>query len=162
VALAARRLSIIDLPGGHKAIHNQDRSLRIVFNGEIYSHRRLHELLAKLGRRFYTWIDTEVIVHAYEEFVDECVKYLNGMFAFALWDVRTRRLVLARDRFGIKPLYYTVLGDEIVFGSELKACLRHPRVERRIDVVTLNEHLSFEYVPTPAPRMKMRVEDRLF
>ena len=149
VGLAARRLSIIDLPGGHQPVHNEDRSIWIVFNGEIYNHERLHRLLAKLGHRFYTRSDTEVVVHAYEEFGDECVKYLNGMFAFALWDAHARRLFLARDRFGIKPLYYTVLGEEIVFGSELKAVLEHPGVERRIDVVALNEYLSFEYVPTP-------------
>jgi asparagine synthase (glutamine-hydrolysing) len=149
VGLAARRLSIIDLPGGHQPVHNEDRSIWIVFNGEIYNHERLRDLLAKLGHRFATRSDTETIVHAYEEFGDECVKYLNGMFAFAIWDGPARRLFLARDRFGIKPLYYTVLGDELVFGSELKSILQHPKVERRIDVVALNEYLSFEYVPTP-------------
>lgn len=149
IALGARRLSIIDLEGGHQPIGNEDRSVWIVFNGEIYNHERLRRLLAKLGHRFRTRADTEVVVHAYEEFGLECVRYLNGMFAFALWDASERRLVLARDRFGIKPLYYTVVGNELVFGSELKALLEHPRVERKIDVVALNEYLSFEYVPTP-------------
>jgi asparagine synthase (glutamine-hydrolysing) len=149
IALAARRLSIIDLEGGHQPIANEDRSIWIVFNGEIYNHERLRDLLAKLGHRFATRADTEVVVHAYEEFGLDCVRYLNGMFAFAIWDANERRLVLARDRFGIKPLYYTVVGSEIVFGSELKALLQHPRVERRVDVVALNEYLSFEYVPTP-------------
>ncbi|MGH9320972.1 MAG: asparagine synthase (glutamine-hydrolyzing) [Vicinamibacteria bacterium] len=149
VGLAARRLSIIDLEGGHQPIHNEDRSAWIVFNGEIYNHRKLRDLLSKLGHRFETRSDTEVIVHAYEEFGADCVRYLNGMFAFALWDQSARRLFLARDRFGIKPLYYTVVSDLLVFASELKAILEHPKVERQIDVVALNEYLSFEYVPTP-------------
>jgi len=100
VGLGARRLSIIDVEGGHQPIQNEDGSLTIVFNGEIYNHETLHALLAKLGYRFSTRSDTEVIVHAYAEFGDECVKYLNGMFAFAIWDARARRLFVARDRFG--------------------------------------------------------------
>ncbi|HSF19620.1 MAG TPA: asparagine synthase (glutamine-hydrolyzing) [Vicinamibacteria bacterium] len=149
IGLSARRLSIIDLEGGHQPIHNEDRSIWIVFNGEIYNYRKLRGLLSKLGHRFATETDTETVVHAYEEFGLECVRYLNGMFAFALWDARERRVVLARDRFGIKPLYYTVVAGELVFASELKAILRHPRVDRQIDVIALNEYLSFEYVPTP-------------
>jgi asparagine synthase (glutamine-hydrolysing) len=149
IALAARRLSIIDLEGGHQPIGNEDGSVWIVFNGEIYNHERLRELLAKLGHRFRTRADTEAVVHAYEEFGLDCVRYLNGMFAFALWDASARRLFLARDRFGIKPLYYTLVSGKLVFASELKAILEHPEVERRIDVVALNEYLSFEYVPTP-------------
>ena len=149
VGLAARRLSIIDVEGGHQPITNEDRSIWIVFNGEIYNHERLRHLLSKLGHRFQTRADTEVVVHAYEEFGPDCVRYLNGMFAFAIWDAPARKLFLARDRFGIKPLYYTLAGEELVFGSELKAILEHPRVERRIDVAALNEYLSFEYVPTP-------------
>jgi asparagine synthase (glutamine-hydrolysing) len=149
VGLAARRLSIIDVEGGHQPIANEDRTIWIVFNGEIYNHERLRLLLSKLGHRFQTRADTEVVVHAYEEFGPDCVRYLNGMFAFAIWDASGRKLFLARDRFGIKPLFYTLVGDELVFGSELKAILQHPRVERRIDVLALNEYLSFEYVPTP-------------
>jgi asparagine synthase (glutamine-hydrolysing) len=149
VGLAARRLAIIDVEGGHQPITNEDRTVWIVFNGEIYNHESLRHLLSKLGHRFQTRADTEVVVHAYEEFGPDCVRYLNGMFAFAIWDAPARKLFLARDRFGIKPLYYTLVGEELVFGSELKAILEHPRVERRIDVVALNEYLSFEYVPTP-------------
>ena len=149
VGLGARRLSIIDVERGHQPVHNEDRSLRIVYNGEIYNHEKLHALLEKLGHRFYTRTDTEAVVHAYEEFGDECVKYLNGMFAFAIWDARRRRLFIARDRFGIKPLHYAVVGNTLVFGSELKSVLKHPGVDRSLDIVALNEYLSFEYVPTP-------------
>ena len=149
VGLGSRRLSIIDVAGGHQPIHNEDRSIWIVFNGEIYNCRQLRALLEKLGHGFYTRTDTETIVHAYEEFGDECVKYLNGMFAFAIWDGSRRRLFLARDRFGIKPLYYAVVNKQLVFASEMKALLEHPSIERRIDFVALNEYLSFEYVPTP-------------
>ena len=149
VGLGARRLSIIDVEGGHQPIHNEDSSIWIVFNGEIYNCRQLQALLEKLGHRFYTRTDTETVVHAYEEFGDECVKYLNGMFAFAIWDHPRRRLFVARDRFGIKPLYYTLVDKKLVFGSELKSILKHPAVERRIDFVAFNEYLSFEYVPSP-------------
>ena len=127
VGLAARRLSIIDVEGGHQPITNEDRTIWIVFNGEIYNHERLRLLLSKLGHRFQTRADTEAVVHAYEEFGPDCVRYLNGMFAFALWDSKARKLFLARDRFGIKPLYYTLVGEELVFGSELKAILEHPQ-----------------------------------
>ena len=149
VGLGARRLSIIDVEGGHQPIHNEDRSIWIVYNGETYNHEQLHSLLDKLGHRFSTRSDTEAVVNAYEEFGDECVKYLNGMFAFAIWDGCNRRLFLARDRFGIKPLYYAVIGKRMVFASEIKSILRHPGVDRSIDFVALNEYLSFEYVPTP-------------
>jgi len=149
VGLGSRRLSIIDLEGGRQPIHNEDETVWIVFNGEIYNFRELRLLLEKLGHHFYTCSDTEAIVHAYEEFGGECVDYLNGMFAFALWDKPRQRLFIARDRLGIKPLYYTQLQGMLVFGSELKAVVAHPTVERRVDLVALNEYLSFEYVPTP-------------
>ena len=149
IGLGARRLSILDVEGGHQPVHNEDRSIWIVYNGEVYNHRELRALLKKLDHRFYTRTDTEVVLHAYEEFGSECVKYLNGMFAFAIWDARKRKLFLARDRFGIKPLHYGFVGDTLVFGSELKAVLKHPGLDRRLDIVALNEYLSFEYVPTP-------------
>jgi asparagine synthase (glutamine-hydrolysing) len=154
VGLGSRRLSIIDLVGGHQPIPNEDQSVWVVFNGEIYNYRQLRSLLKKLGHRFATQCDTEVLVHAYEEFGDECAKYLNGMFAFALWDANERRLLLARDRFGIKPLYYTVAQKHLIFGSELKALLTHPAVEKKIDFVALDEYLSFEYIPTPRTIIK--------
>ncbi|MEW6363798.1 MAG: asparagine synthase (glutamine-hydrolyzing) [Acidobacteriota bacterium] len=149
VGLGNRRLSIIDLEGGHQPIHNEDGTVWVVLNGEIYNYLDLRLVLDRRGHRFYTRSDTETIVHAYEEFGDECLEHLNGMFAFALWDSRSRRLLLARDRMGIKPLYYTLHDGALIFGSELKAILAVPSVPRSLDLVALNEYLSFEYVPTP-------------
>ncbi|MBI3761715.1 MAG: asparagine synthase (glutamine-hydrolyzing) [Chloroflexi bacterium] len=147
--LGIRRLSIIDLTTGAQPIHNEDESLWIVFNGEIYNFPDLKPRLESRGHRFYTQADTEAVIHAYEEYGDDCVCHLNGMFAFAIWDTRRRRLFIARDRAGIKPLYYTQAGGRFIFGSELKAILAHPAVERRIDPISLNQYLSFEYVPAP-------------
>jgi asparagine synthase (glutamine-hydrolysing) len=149
VGLAMRRLSIIDLAGGSQPIYNEDHTVAIVFNGELYNFPILRPRLEALGHRFYTNSDTEVVVHAYEQWGLDCLAEFNGMFAFALWDSRTQRLVMARDRLGIKPLYYTVRGDTLIFASELKAILAHPQVERRVDPLALYEYLSFEYVPTP-------------
>jgi len=149
VALGSRRLSIIDLEGGHQPVHNEDKTIWTVFNGEIYNYRDLTALLERRGHRFYTRSDTEVIVHAYEEFGDEFLQHLNGMFAIAIWDKPRNRLLLARDRTGIKPLYYARHDGALIFGSELKAILEYPGVPRDIDLVALNEYLSFEYVPTP-------------
>lgn len=149
VGLGSRRLAIIDLDGGRQPIHNEDKTIWVVFNGEIYNYPDLTQLLAKRGHRFYTHSDTEVIVHAYEEFGDEFLQHLNGMFALALWDSRQQRLILARDRMGIKPLFYALHDNALIFGSELKTILTYPGMPRSIDLVALNEYLSFEYVPTP-------------
>ncbi|MBN1992337.1 MAG: asparagine synthase (glutamine-hydrolyzing) [Anaerolineae bacterium] len=149
VGLGSRRLSIIDLAGGKQPIHNEDETVWIVFNGEIYNYPDLTRMLERRGHHFYTRSDTEAIVHAYEEFGDEFLQHLNGMFAFALWDTKNQRLLLARDRTGIKPLYYAKYDDALIFGSELKAVLAYPGLPRTIDLVALNEYLSFEYVPTP-------------
>lgn len=149
VGLGSRRLSIIDLAGGRQPITNEDESMWIVFNGEIYNYRELRVYLEKRGHRFRTQADTEVILHLYEEFGDECVQHLNGIFAFAIWDIGRQELFLARDRTGIKPLYYTEANGQLVFGSELKVLLLHPDVRREIDLISLNEYLSFEYVPSP-------------
>lgn len=148
-ALGSRRLSIIDLAGGHQPITNEDRTVWVVFNGEIYNYKDLTQLLKRRGHTFSTESDTEVLVHAYEEFGNEFLQHLNGMFALALWDDRRKRLLLARDRTGIKPLYYTQHDGALIFGSEIKALLAYPGVPRSIDLVALNEYLSFEYVPTP-------------
>src|SRR5437867_3954077 len=121
VGLGFRRLSIIDLETGSQPISNEDGSLQLVFNGEIYNFRELRRELEARGHHFATNADTEVIVHLYEDEGARCVERLNGMFAFALWDIRGRELLLARDRFGKKPLYYAQLGDSLVFGSELKS-----------------------------------------
>ncbi len=149
VGLGHRRLSIIDLATGSQPIHNEDQSLWIVYNGELYNAPELRAVLEKAGHRFYTKSDTEVIVHAYEEYGSEVLARLNGMFAFALWDAAARRLFLARDRMGIKPLYYAQLNGCLLFASELKAILAHPAVERRLDLGALNQYLAYEYVPTP-------------
>jgi asparagine synthase (glutamine-hydrolysing) len=149
IALGSRRLSIIDLEGGRQPIASEDGAITTVFNGEIYNYRELTALLKRRGHQFSTQSDTEVIVHGYEEFGTEFVQHLNGMFAIAIWDNRKQRLLLARDRTGIKPLYYTLQAGTLIFGSELKAILAYPGVSRSIDLVALNEYLSFEYVPTP-------------
>jgi asparagine synthase (glutamine-hydrolysing) len=150
VGLASRRLSIIDLTSGKQPIPNEDQTLWIVFNGEIYNYRELRGYLEKHGHRFQTQSDTEAILHLYEEFGTECVQHLDGIFAFAIWNDKTNELVLARDRMGIKPMYYTHLPDwQFIFGSEMKAVLSHPGVARNIDLIALNEYLSYEYVPTP-------------
>jgi asparagine synthase (glutamine-hydrolysing) len=149
VGLGHCRLSIIDLEMGHQPLSNEDGSIWIVYNGELYNYREIRANLEKAGHRFATASDTEVIVHAYEEYGADCLKAMNGMFAFALWDSNRQRLLLARDRIGIKPLYYAKLPHCLLFGSEVKALLAHPQFERRLDVTALNLYLSLEYVPTP-------------
>ncbi|HEY8644124.1 MAG TPA: asparagine synthetase B, partial [Candidatus Dormibacteraeota bacterium] len=149
VALAMRRLSIIDLEGGHQPIHNEDESCWIVYNGELYNYRELRRQLQGQRHEFYTESDTEVVLHGYEEWGDGFVERLNGMFALAIWDRRRRRLTLARDRVGIKPLHWVETPAGLVFASEIKALLAHPAVERRVDPAALREYLSLEYVPTP-------------
>src|SRR5215472_7588745 len=121
VGLGMRRLSIIDLAGGHQPIANGDRTAWIVFNGELYNYRELRGVLRGAGHRFATDSDTEVVLHAYEEWADDFLPRLNGMFALAIWDRRSRRLTLARDRAGIKPLHYALMGDRLLFASEVKA-----------------------------------------
>jgi asparagine synthase (glutamine-hydrolysing) len=149
VGLGMRRLSIIDLKSGQQPIHNQDRTAWIVFNGEIYNYRELREQLEKLGHRFYTDSDTEAIVAAYDHYGTDCPKYLRGMFAFAIWDERTKSLFLARDRVGKKPLLYAQLDGELVFGSEFTALLEHPGVSRDVDFEAIHHYLSFICVPAP-------------
>ncbi len=149
VGLAMRRLAIIDLKSGQQPIHNQDGTAWIVFNGEIYNYRELRQQLEKLGHEFYTDSDTEAIVHAYDQYGTDCPKYLRGMFAFAIWDERTKTLFLARDRVGKKPLLYAELDGELVFGSEFTALLQHPRISRDVDVEAIHHYLSFICVPAP-------------
>jgi asparagine synthase (glutamine-hydrolysing) len=148
-ALGIRRLSIIDLAGGHQPIHNEDNSLWIVFNGEIYNFPELRESLIKKGHIFYTKTDTEVIIHSYEEYGQGCVKKLKGMFAFAIWDKKKNELFLARDRFGIKPLYYSEFNGQFIFASEIKSILQFPDFKKELDPVALDKYLTFEYVPSP-------------
>jgi len=150
VALGMRRLSIIDLEGGRQPISNEDGSVWIVFNGEIYNYRELRRDLEQRGHLFKTDSDTETIVHLYEEHGARCVERLRGMFAFAIWDERARQLLLARDRLGIKPLYYADRGNEIVFASELKPILQLARVPRAVDWGAA--HHLFTSLSTPSSR----------
>jgi len=147
VGFGMRRLSIIDLEGGKQPIFNEDGTIRTVFNGEIYNFRTLRRQLESEGHVFKTNTDTEVIVHAYEEFGAEFPKYLNGMFALALHDSARRKLFLARDHVGIKPLYYSFGRDSIVWGSEIKTVLASGLVERKLDADALGQFLSWEYIP---------------
>src|SRR5512139_3234541 len=133
VFLGHRRLSIIDLSGGHQPLSTEDGKVWVIFNGEIYNFQELKEELEARGHQFQTRSDTEVIAHGYEEYGEECFKRFSGMFAIALWDERKGRLVLARDRLGKKPLYYSVLDETILFGSELKAIMAYPSFPRRVD-----------------------------
>ncbi|MGH9874589.1 MAG: asparagine synthase (glutamine-hydrolyzing) [Pyrinomonadaceae bacterium] len=149
VGLGMRRLAIIDLKSGQQPIHNQDRTAWIVFNGEIYNYRELRDTLEKLRHTFYTNSDTEAIVHAYDQYGDDCPKHLRGMFAFAIWDERTQELFIARDRVGKKPLLYAQVNGQFVFGSEFSALLQHPDIGKDVDFEALNQYLSFMCVPAP-------------
>lgn len=149
VGLAMRRLSIIDLAGGRQPIHNEDETVWVVFNGEIYNYRDLRTELLQRGHRFQTNTDTEVIVHLYEEFGDDLVHRLRGMFAFALWDTRRRRGLVARDRLGIKPLFYAHIGGGLLFGSEIKAVLASGIVERELDYQACDAFFALTYIPAP-------------
>ena len=147
VALGMRRLSIIDLSTGNQPIHNEDRAISVVFNGEIYNYRELRQELEDSGHRFYTSSDTETIVHGYEEWGDRVFSKLRGMFGIALWDARSRALLVARDRAGIKPLYYAEAGGRLFFGSEAKCVLANPEVDRELDPAALDHYLAYQYTP---------------
>ena len=148
VGLGHRRLAIIDLEGGYQPLGNEDGSVLVTFNGEIYNFQGLARELAAAGHRFRTHSDTEVIVHAWEEWGEACVQRFNGMFAFALWDRNRRKLFLARDRFGVKPLFYAVLPDGwLAFGSELKALLVHSTLSRVIEPTAVEDYFALGYVP---------------
>ena len=154
VGLGHRRLSIIDLGGGKQPIFNEDGSIVIVFNGEIYNYAELTAELVACGHVFKTRSDTETIVHAYEEYGDDCVTRFRGMFAFALWDRRKQRLLLVRDRLGIKPVYYYHGRESLVFASEIKSLLEAPGIPREVDETALNLYLSLRYVPGPRTMFK--------
>ena len=149
VGLAARRLRVVDLVTGQQPLSNEDGSLRLVANGEIYNADELRDDLRRKGHLFTSRTDIEVILHAYEDEGPACLERLEGMFAFALWDGRRRRLVLARDRFGEKPLYYARLPGTLLFASEPKALLVHPRVSRELSWTALARYLTCDYVPAP-------------
>ncbi len=149
VGLGHRRLSIIDVEGGAQPIANEYGTVWVVFNGEIYNYIELRDELVALGHTFETRSDTEVIVHAYEQWGTACVNRFNGMFAFAVWDKHKQQLFLARDHLGIKPLYYGVIGKQLLFASEIKALIQHPHCPREVDLDSLAELFTFRYVPSP-------------
>src|SRR4051794_1150856 len=150
VGLAMRRLSIIDLELGHQPIHNEDRTIHLVFNGELYNYQALRSQLKAQGHDFRTNSDTEVVVHAFEEWGTACLEAFRGMFAFALWAETKHTLLLAIDRFGIKPLYFCCADGELVFGSELAALLASGRLVKDVDDAALAEYFTLGYVPPPA------------
>jgi len=149
-----RRLSIIDLGGGKQPIFNEDESIVIVFNGEIYNYIDLTAELIQLGHQFRSRSDTEAIVHAYEQYGDACIDHLRGMFAFAIWDRRRKRLLVARDRLGIKPLYFYQCDEFLAFASEIKSLLQIPAVSRVVNPDALEAYLTLRYVPGPQTMFK--------
>jgi asparagine synthase (glutamine-hydrolysing) len=144
-----RRLSIIDLEGGHQPLSNEDGTIWVLFNGEIYNFQGLKNHLEGKGHRFQTHSDTEVIAHGYEEWGEKCFERFNGMFAVALWDGKKKRLLLARDRFGKKPLYYCLFNETLLFASELKAIMAYPSFSKEIDPLSFMKYLFFEFIPAP-------------
>lgn len=149
IGLGHRRLSIIDVAGGHQPMSNEDGTVWVVFNGEIYNFQELRAELKRKGHFLRTQSDTEVIVHLYEEYGTACLNQLNGMFAFAIWDQRRQRLILARDRLGQKPLHYSLKQDTLTFASEIQPILEDSDVARQLNLVALDQYLSLLYVPTP-------------
>jgi asparagine synthase (glutamine-hydrolysing) len=149
IGLGMRRLAIVDVEGGRQPLANEDGSIKVVFNGEIYNHAELRRDLAPRGHRFASDSDGEVIPHLYEQYGPDFVERLDGIFAFALWDARTRTLMLARDQLGVKPLYLHAADGDIRFASELKALLADPAVPRRLDEMALDEYLTFRFTPAP-------------
>jgi asparagine synthase (glutamine-hydrolysing) len=149
VALGMRRLAIIDLITGEQPAFNEDKTIAVILNGEIYNYRELRKDLEKRGHSFRSMSDTEVVPHLYEEYGEQMVERLNGMFAFALWDSKRRKLFIARDRFGEKPLYWGVFDNTLLFASEPKVLLAHPAVKTSLNLQALRQYLSFDYVPAP-------------
>ncbi len=149
VALGMRRLSVIDLRTGDQPVYSEDKTVVVMMNGELYNYREVKADLEKRGHAFTTKTDTEIVPHLYQEYGDDFVDHLNGMYAISLWDSLRQRLVLARDRYGEKPLYYGVFGGKLIYASEPKALLAHPSVSLELDMDALREYLSFDYVPAP-------------
>lgn len=148
-ALGMRRLSVIDLHTGEQPVYSEDRSIVVMMNGELYNYREVRAELERKGHKFETQTDTEILPHLYEEYGDALVDHLNGMYAFALWDKQKKKLLIARDRFGEKPLYYGVFDGKLIYASEPKAILAHPSVKTGLDQDALRHYLSFDYVPAP-------------
>src|SRR5713226_3412372 len=152
--LGIRRLAVIDVAGGDQPIFNEDGTVVVVMNGEIYNFLALRDELLGLGHRFSSRSDAEVLVHLYEEYGDEMVHRLRGMFAFAIWDVRARRLICARDRVGKKPLFWAQHGNTVWFASEIRALLEDPAVDRGVDHAAIDAYLTLQYVPHPLSAFK--------
>lgn len=149
VALGMRRLSVIDLETGDQPVFSADKSVVVMMNGELYNYREVRADLEKRGHKFITRSDTEILPHLYEEYGEDLVDHLNGMYAFSLWDTRKKKLIIARDRFGEKPLYYGVFDEKLIYASEPKAILAHPSVTPELDLDALRQYLSYDYVPAP-------------
>ena len=149
VALGMRRLSIIDLVTGDQPVFNCDKSVIVMMNGELYNYREVRAELEKKGHKFTTKSDTEILPHLYEEYGDDLLEHVNGMYAFTLWDATRKKLIIARDRFGEKPLYYGIFDGKLIWASELKAILAHPAVKPELDLNALRHYVSFDYVPAP-------------
>src|SRR5690349_18434360 len=154
IGLGFRRLSIIDLDGGDQPLFNEDKSVVVVCNGEIYNYRELTSELVKKGHTFRTRSDVEVLAHLYEEDGPDFINKLNGQFAFALYDKKQQKLLLARDHFGINPLYYTIVDEVLIFASEIKAILEHPMVKREVDLTGLDQIFSFPGIISPRTMFK--------
>ena len=144
-----RRLSIIDLAGGHQPMSDREESVWVIFNGEIYNFPELKRELEELGHVFRTKSDTEVIIHGYKQWGDDVLNHLNGMFGLAIWDVRKQRMVVARDPFGIKLIYYKIDRDRVSFGSEIRAVVAATNEKAEVDPVSLNLFLRYRYTPSP-------------
>jgi len=149
VALGMRRLSIIDLKTGDQPVYSEDKSIIVMMNGELYNFREVRADLEKRGHKFITQTDTEIVPHLYQEYGEDFVDHINGMFAISLWDTRRKRLILARDRYGEKPLYYGIFDGRLIYASEPKALLANPSVPADLDLDSLRQYLSFDYVPAP-------------
>ncbi len=149
VALGMRRLSIIDLKTGDQPVFSEDRSVIVMMNGELYNYREVRADLEKDGFKFVTKTDTEILPHLYQKYGDAFLDHVNGMYAFSLWDSRKKKLIIARDRFGEKPLYYGVFDGKLIWASEPKAILAHPSVKPELDLNALRHYVSFDYVPAP-------------
>lgn len=149
VGLGIRRLKIIDLETGDQPIYNEDKTICVVYNGKIYNFQKLRHVLEQRRHKFYSHSDTEVIVHMYKEYGKDFVKQLQGMFAFALWDKNKKQLLIARDHVGIKPVYYFVNGNKLLFGSELKSILCYKGIDREINYNAIDVYLSYLYISAP-------------
>ncbi|MFQ9440219.1 MAG: asparagine synthetase B family protein, partial [Acutalibacteraceae bacterium] len=149
ISMGFRRLSIIDLEAGDQPIFNEDKTLVLTFNGEIYNYKELREELQRKGHIFATHTDSEVLIHGFEEWREGLLNRLRGMFGFAIWNTVDKSLFIARDFFGIKPMHYTKVGDHLVYGSEIKSILQFPGFEKKFNYDTLNNYLSFQYAVPP-------------